>query len=196
MEDIRIMITTHPLKIVAFAGSLRKESLNLLLLRSAISMAPENMVIEELDIQNIPLFNADLEAEPLQSVLDFKESVAAADGLLITTPEYNWGIPAVTKNLIDWASRRNTPPGNVLLNKPVSIMSIAGGSRGTGAMVRSQLRSVIVFPRAATMPSGDVGLSGGLSNFDSGGKLINETARGMVEQNLADFAEWIQRLSR
>ena len=153
------------------------------------------MVIEELDISDIPLFNADVEAEPPQSVTDFKESVAAADGLLIVTPEYNWGIPAVTKNLIDWASRRNTSPGNVLLNKPVSIMAIAGGIRGTGALARSHVRDVIVFPRAIPMPSGDVGLSGWQSNFDDQGDLVNETARTMVEQNLAAFADWIQRLS-
>jgi len=187
--------TTNSLKVVAFAGSLRRESLNRLLLRSAISLAPEGMVIEELDISDIPLFNADVEAEPAQSVTDFKESVAAAGGLLIVTPEYNWGIPAVTKNLIDWASRRNTPPGNVLLNKPVSIMAIAGGTRGTGALARSHVREVLVFPRAIPMPSGDVGLSGGLSNFDDNGELINEVARTMVEQNLAGFADWIQRLS-
>ena len=187
--------TTSPLKVVAFAGSLRRESLNRLLLRSAISLAPEGMVIEELDIYDIPLFNADVEAEPAQSVTDFKESVAAADGLLIVTPEYNWGIPAVTKNLIDWASRRNTPPGNVLLDKPVSIMAIAGGTRGTGALARSHVRDVLVFPRAIPMPSGDVGLSGGQSNFDDQGKLINETAQTVIEQNLVAFADWIHRLS-
>ena len=187
--------TTSPLKVVAFAGSLRRESLNRLLLRSAISLAPEGMVIEELDIYDIPLFNADVEAEPAQSVTDFKESVAAADGLLIVTPEYNWGIPAVTKNLIDWASRRNTPPGNVLLDKPVSIMAISGGTRGTGALARSHVRDVLVFPRAIPMPSGDVGLSGGQSNFDDQGKLINETAQTVIEQNLVAFADWIHRLS-
>ena len=187
--------TTSPLKVVAFAGSLRRESLNRLLLRSAISLAPEGMVIEELDIYDIPLFNADVEAEPAQSVTDFKESVAAADGLLIVTPEYNWGIPAVTKNLIDWASRRNTPPGNVLLDKPVSIMAISGGTRGTGALARSHVRDVLVFPRAIPMPSGDVGLSGGQSNFDDQGKLIDETAQTVIEQNLVAFADWIHRLS-
>jgi len=189
------MTITSPLKVVAFAGSLRRESLNRLLLRSAISLAPEGMVIEELDISDIPLFNADVEAEPAQSVTDFKESVAAADGLLIVTPEYNWGIPAVTKNLIDWASRRNTPPGNVLLDKPVSIMSIAGGARGTGALARAQVRDVLVFPRAIPTPSGDVGLYGGQSNFDDQGKLINETAQTIIEQNLVAFAAWIHRLS-
>ena len=128
-------------------------------------------------------------------MIDFKESVAAADGLLIVTPEYNWGIPAVTENLIDWASRRNTPPGNVLLNKPVSIMTIAGVSRGTVALARSHVREVIVFPRSIAMPSGDVGLSRGLSNFDGEGNLANEVARTQVEQNLIAFADWIQKLS-
>ncbi|MDA0988670.1 MAG: NAD(P)H-dependent oxidoreductase [Chloroflexi bacterium] len=189
-------MANNPLKVVAFAGSLRKQSLNRMLLQSAISLAPDGMVIEELDIHDIPLFNGDVESVGTpQSVTDFKESIAAADGLLIVTPEYNWGIPAVTKNLIDWASRRNTAPGNVLLNKPVSIMAIAGGTRGTGALVRSQVRDVIVFPSAIPMPSGDVGLSGGLSNFDDEGNLVNEVARTQVEQNLAAFADWIQRVS-
>ena len=71
------------LKVVAFAGSLRRESLNRLLLKSAISLAPEGMVIEELDISDVPLFNQDVEEEgPPQSVISFKESVGAADGLI------------------------------------------------------------------------------------------------------------------
>ena len=187
---------TNLCNVVAFAGSLRKESLNRLLLQSAISLAPEGMVIEELDIHHIPLFDEDVEEEgPPQSVVSFKESVGAADGLLIVTPEYNWGIPAVTKNLIDWLSRRNTPPGNVLLNKPVSIMAVSGGIRGTGALARRHVRDVIVFPRAIPMPSGDVGLSGGLSNFDGNGNLIDEAARTQVEQNLVAFADWIQKFT-
>ena len=126
------------LKIVAFAGSLRMESINRLLLRSAISLAPDGMAIEELDIRDIPLFNGDLEeGGPPQPVIDFKESIAGADGLLIVTPEYNGGIPAVTKNLIDWASRRNPPVGNVLIDKPVSIMSLAGGRGPARCRVRT-----------------------------------------------------------
>ena len=187
---------TNPLRIVAFAGSLRKESINRLLLRSVISIAAEELVIRELDIQNIPLFNQDVEdKDPPQSVIRFKESIESADGLLIVTPEYNWGIPAVTKNLIDWASRRNTVPGNVLLNKPVSIMSMAGGVTSVGALARRQLRDVIVYPRAIPMPSGDVGLSGGLSNFDENGNLVNEAAKEAVSQNLTAFANWIKRLA-
>ena len=189
-------MATNNLQVVAFAGSLRRESLNRLLLRSAISLTPEGMVIEELDISDIPLFNQDVEEEgPPQCVIDFKESIAAADGLLIVTPEYNWGIPAVTKNLIDWASRRNTPPGNVLLDKPVSIMAISGGIRGTGALSRRHVSDVILPPQAIPMPSGDVGLPGGQSNFDGNGNLIDEAARTQVEQNLVAFAAWIQRLT-
>jgi len=184
------------LKVVAVAGSLRRASFNRLLLRSAIFLAPQGMVIEELDIHDIPLFNQDLEEEgPPQAVIGFKESVAAADGLLIVTPEYNYGIPAVTKNLIDWASRASTHPGNVLLDKPVSIMAISSSSRGRGPKARSHVREVLVFPRAIPMPSGDVGLSGGQSNFDSHGNLGDEAARTQVIQNLVAFAAWIQRLS-
>ena len=183
------------LKIAGFAGSLRRESINRLLLRSAISLAPDGMAIEELDIRDIPLFNGDLEeGGPPQPVIDFKESIAGADGLLIVTPEYNGGIPAVTKNLIDWASRRNPPVGNVLLDKPVSIMSLAGG-RGTGVMSRAHVRDVLVGPRAIPMPWGDVGLSGGPSNFDEGGNLVDEAVRTQVQQNLVSFAQWIQKLS-
>ncbi|MBI2855577.1 MAG: NAD(P)H-dependent oxidoreductase [Chloroflexi bacterium] len=174
---------------------MRRGSLNRLLLRAAISLAPEAMVIQELDIHDIPLFNGDVEESPVQSVIDFKESVAAADGLLIVTPEYNYGIPAVTKNLIDWASRRNTPPGNVLLDKPVSIMAVAGGNRGRGAYAVRHVRDALVFPRAIPMPSGDVGITGGQSNFDSDGNLVNEDARTQVRQNLVAFATWIQRVS-
>ena len=187
---------TNPLRIVAFAGSLRKESINRLLLMSVISIAPKDLAISELDIQNIPLFNQDVEdKDPPQSVIRFKKSIESADGLLIVTPEYNWGIPAVTKNLIDWASRMNTVPGNVLLNKPVSIMSMAGGVTSVGALARRQLRDVIVYPRAIPMPSGDVGLSGGLSNFDENGNLVNEAAKEAVSQNLTAFANWIKRLA-
>ena len=184
------------LNVAAFAGSLRKESINRLLLRSAMSMTPEGMEIQELDIHEIPLFNQDLEDQnPPTSIVTFKELIKAADGLLIITPEYNWGIPSVTKNLIDWASRRATPPGNVLLNKPTSIMSISGTTNGVGALARRQLRDVIVYPRAIPMPSGDVGLSGGLTNFDDNGNLVDEAAREQVKQNLVAFSDWIKKLN-
>ena len=187
---------TNSLKLVGFAGSLRRGSLNRLLLRAAIPLAPEGMTIEEVDKHDIPLFDADTEEQPPQSVVDFKESIAASNGLLIVTPEYNYGIPAVTKNLIDWASRRNSPPGNVLLDKPVSIMTIVGGVRGRGMYAQRHVRDVLVFPRAVPMPFGDVGVNGGQSNFDDDGKLVNEEVMTQLRQNLEAFARWIRRVTR
>lgn len=186
---------TNCYKVVAFAGSLRKESLNRTLLRCAISSTPENMTIEQLDIYDVPLYNGDIEEQgPPKSVIDFKESIAAADGLLIVTPEYNYGVPAVTKNLIDWASRRNSHPGNVLSNKPVAIMTVTASTRGNGALARSQVREVLVAPGAIPMPAAGFGLGGGQSNFDSSGNLVNESVLTQLQQTLSAFADWIQKL--
>jgi chromate reductase len=191
-----VKMTDAKIKIVAFAGSLRNGSVNRLLLRSAIKLAPANMLIEELNIHDVPLYNGDVEDEgPPQSVIDFKESVASADGLLIVSPEYNHGIPAVTKNLIDWASRRVSHPGNVLDGKPVSIMTMSGGALGIGSFVQPQIRQVLVYPGTLVMPNGDVGISGGISNFDEQGQLVNELAKSKVEQNLLLFSKWINRLN-
>ena len=185
----------RPLKVVGFAGSLRKASLNKMLLEAAVRVAPEGMSIAELDIRDVPLYNGDIDGEGApQPVLDLKQSIGDADGLLIVTPEYNWGIPAVTKNVIDWASRRQSPPGNVLMDKPVSIMSISAGF-GIGAYTRGQLRAVLISPRAVPMPYGDVGVSGGMANFDEEGNLIDEGVRDRLVENLTAFADWIRKVS-
>ena len=91
------------LNIVSFAGSLRKGSISRRLLKSSIELTPSAMNITELDIEEIPMFNADLEdAGTPSAIVELKKSVASSDGLLIVTPEYNNGIPGVTKNIIDW----------------------------------------------------------------------------------------------
>ena len=100
------------LNIVSFAGSLRKGSISRRLLRSSIELTPSTMTITELEIEEVPMFNADLEDEGTPKVVvGLKKSVAASDGLLIVTPEYNNGIPGVTKNVIDWLSRKNSEHG-------------------------------------------------------------------------------------
>ncbi len=189
-------MANQEIKIVGFAGSLRDSSVNRLLLRSAINLAPAHMLIEELYIHDVPLYNGDIEDQgPPQSVIAFKEAVASSDGLLIVSPEYNHGIPAVTKNLIDWASRRLSHPGNVLDGKPVSIMTIAGGASGLGTYVQPQIRQVLVYPGALVMPNGDIGISGGMTNFDETGHLKDDIAISKVKQNLLSFYEWIVRLN-
>jgi chromate reductase len=93
------------LKILGFVGSLRKESFNKTLMRTAIELAPKEVEIEIFDLLEIPPFNQDNEAKPPQIVKEFKAKIKLADALLIATPEYNFSIPGVLKNAIDWASR-------------------------------------------------------------------------------------------
>ena len=188
-------MTDKPLRVAAYAGSLRKASFNKLLLGAAVQLAPDGMVIEELDISGVPLYNGDLDGEGApQPVLDLKQAIADADGLLIVTPEYNWGMPAASKNVIDWASRRQSPPGNVLMDKPVAIMSISAGM-GIGAYTRAQTRAVLISPRAVPIPYGDVGVAGGASNFDEDGNLVNEAVRNSIVEYLTAFADWIRKVS-
>ncbi len=184
------------LQVVGFAGSLRKGSVNRLLLRAAARLAPSDMSVAELDVSGVPMFNEDEEtAGPPEGAVRFKEAVAAADGLLIVTPEYNSGTTAVTKNALDWMSRRSRP-GNVLDGKPVAIMSMSGGPNGNGQSARTQVRQTILFPGAVPMPRWDVGSPGGASNFDEAGNLVNEALAERVAQAMARFAEWIRTVSR
>lgn len=180
------------LTVAGFAGSLRKGSFNRSLLRAAVELAPEGMAIEVLDIAAIPIFNADLEAEGDPApVAEFKRAVAAAAGLLIATPEYNLGVPAVTKNVIDWASR---PPRNsVLGGKPVAVMGATPGMGGT-ARGQSQLRQAFVFTNSYAMPQPEVLVRRASELFDAEGLLVDEPTREHLGKFLAAFADWIERV--
>ena len=113
------------LKILGFAGSLRKGSYNKALLRTARDSAPKDVEIEIFDLEGIPPYNQDLDNDMPAKVREFKEKIKKADAILIATPEYNYSVPGVLKNAIDWASR---PPGdNSFDGKPVAIMSASIG---------------------------------------------------------------------
>src|SRR5690349_20993259 len=117
-------------KILAFAGSLRRNSINRGLLEAAKEAAPEGVEIEIYDISNIPLYNDDLNpANPPEPVRDFKNRIKEADAIMIATPEYNYSIPGVLKNALDWASRPLTD--NALRQKPAAILGATGGISGT-----------------------------------------------------------------
>lgn len=106
----------RPIRVLGFAGSLRKGSYNRVLLRVAAELMPKGAVFETFDLEGIPPFNQDLEAQPPAKVKEFKRSIKAADAVLIATPEYNYSIPGVLKNAIDWASRPY--PENAFDNNP------------------------------------------------------------------------------
>src|SRR5215470_13926892 len=138
------------LHVLGFAGSLRKTSFNRGLLRAAVDAAPAGMEIETFDLTPIPSYNADVEEKGLPApVAEFKEKIRAADALLIATPEYNYSVPGLLKNAIDWASRpSNQSP---LQKKPAALMGASGGQMGT-ARAQLALRQSFVFTETLVLP--------------------------------------------
>ena len=136
------MKSTNKLKILGFAGSLRVGSYNKALLRATIDLLPEDVNLEIFEIDGIPLYNQDIEIDMPIKVREFKSKIRAADAILIATPEYNYSVPGVLKNAIDWATR---PYGdNAFDGKPVAIISASVGMLG-GARAQYHLRQTFVF---------------------------------------------------
>lgn len=169
--------------VVAISGSLRKSSTNTMALRAAQRLAPEGMSIEIVDIADIPFYNDDVRAagEPA-AVSALKAKIAAADAVLIATPEYNFSIPGVLKNTLDWMSRPPAPPFD---GKPVAILGASPGPVGT-ARVQYHLRQVLVFLNAFTLNKPEVFINHSGSKFNAEGELTDEaTARFIGEQLVA-----------
>jgi len=181
-----------PVRVAGFAGSLRAGSYNRALLRAAVELAPEGMTIEVVEIAGIPLYDADVEAQgDPEPVAAFKRAIGAAAGLLIATPEYNLGVPGVTKNAIDWASR---PPRESVLNgKAVAVMGATPGMGGT-ARGQSQLRQAFVFTNSYAMPQPEVLVRRAAEMFDADGRLVDEPTRVHLGKFLTAFAAWIERV--
>lgn len=180
------------IRVAGFAGSLRKASFNRALLRAAAELAPAGMTIDVLEIGGIPVYDADVEAagDP-PPVAEFKRAVGAADGLLIATPEYNHGVPGVTKNVIDWASR--PPRRSVLDGRPVAVMGATPGMWGT-ARSQAQLRQAFTFTNSYAMPQPEILVARAGEKFDDEGRLVDETTREYLAKFLAAFAAWIARV--
>ncbi|HZJ43769.1 MAG TPA: NAD(P)H-dependent oxidoreductase, partial [Pyrinomonadaceae bacterium] len=133
---------SDPISILGFAGSLRKGSFNHLALRAAQNLLPDNASLEIFDINGLPGFNQDDEANPPEKVIDLKSRIRNADAILFVTPEYNYSVPGVLKNAIDWASR---PYGDsAWTGKPVAVMGASVGALGT-ARAQYHLRQMFVF---------------------------------------------------
>jgi len=182
----------NPLRIAGFAGSLRRGSYNRALLAACRELAPPSLAIEIVELDGVPLYNADLEAagDPPE-VERLKRAVASADGLLIATPEYNHGVPAVTKNAIDWLSR--PPRGSALDGKPVALVGASPGMTGT-ARGQSQLRQSFVFTNSPCLLQPEVLVARAREKFDDEGRLTDERTRAHLGKFLAAFEAWIRRL--
>lgn len=170
------------LRVLGFAGSLRRDSLNRRLLRAAVEMAPSRMKIDIFDLRDIPLYNFDVEeAGDPGPVAAFKDAIRSADALLIVTPEYQHGVPGVLKNALDWASR---PPGkSPLQGKPVAIMGASPGFTGT-ARAQSQLRESFGFSEACAVLRPEVLVGRAHEKFDGEGRLTDTKTAELVGQLL------------
>lgn len=178
-------------RVLGVSGSLRQGSYNRLLIQAAQELAPENLRIDIFDLHNIPAYDPDTEAEGTpEPVVEFKRRIQAADALLISTPEYNYGVPGMLKNAIDWASRPTVGGAKVLNGKPIALMGATTGNFGT---VRAQmmLRQVFLYTRSHVMLEPEVTVFRVKDRFE-GDRLTDEPTRGFIRELLEGLDEWIK----
>ncbi len=178
------------IKILGIAGSLRRESYNRATLREAQNLVPEDARIDIFDIDEIPPFNQDKE-DPLPKVVaELKEKIRSSDAVLFVTPEYNYSVPGVLKNAIDWASR---PYGDSALDgKPAGIMGASIGSIGT-ARAQYHLRQMFVFLNVFTFNRPEVMIANAADKFDQNGRLTDEETRKRIREFLQALSRWARK---
>jgi chromate reductase, NAD(P)H dehydrogenase (quinone) len=179
------------LKVLGVCGSLRKASYNMAALRACAELLPQGMTLQITSIGDIPMFNQDVFDQGVpEPAKRFRAEVAAADGVLIATPEYNFSLPAVLKNAIDWGSR---DPGQVFQDKPVAVFSASRGPMG-GARVQYDVRRILGQLWGHMLPRPEVFIGNAQGKFDAQGRLTDETTRKFLTELLAGFAKWIVRM--
>jgi chromate reductase len=187
MRNKRIKDVTQ---LVGISGSLRQGSLNTELLQAMRELLPEHATLAFRSIVDIPLYNADLDVnggpEPVRAL---KAEIDAADGLIIATPEYNYGVPGVLKNAIDWVSRPAYK--SVFVGKPVAIVGAAPGIVGT-ARAQAELRNVLFGTLAEVFPYPEI-LVGRARQQLSDGRLTDETTRKVIGEMLERYVARIKR---
>ena len=179
------------MRVMGMCGSLRSGSYNRAVLDAAVELAPEGMEIHVWDrLREVPHYDGGLDADGArpEPVEDLKRAIAGADGLLVVSPEYNYSVPGVLKNAIDWASR---PGGtSVLAGKPAAVAGASTGAIGT-ARGQAHLREVLYSCQARVMPH-----AGLLVNFAAqkitDGTLADEQTRAFLAGYLQHFAAWIR----
>ncbi len=185
------MSQSGQVKALAVSGSLRKGSFNTAALRAAVELAPDGMSVEIADISQIPIYNEDVRQQGFPApVQKFREQILAADALIFATPEYNYSVPGVLKNAIDWASR---PPGPPLTRKPVGIMGATMGLWGT-TRAQYHLRQVCVFLDLWPINKPEVLIAQAQTKFNDKGELTDEATKKVIQEHLVNLVGWTRRM--
>ena len=179
------------LQLVGISGSLRKGSFNTMLLKAALQLLPDDVSMNIISIENIPLYNADLDLPAAKQrprlVEDFRKAIAESHGIVISSPEYNYSIPGGLKNAIDWASRGEDSP---LVHKPVAVIGATTGLWGTVRM-QTAFHSVYLFLNMKPVYKPEVLVAQAEKKFDKEGNLIDETTKKLLRERLQALKELI-----
>jgi chromate reductase len=183
--------------IVGIAGSLREASFNAALLRSAVGMVPDGVTLEIGSIRGIPLYDGDVEhSEGIPPpVAALKDRIAAADGLLLVSPEYNNSLPGVLKNAVDWLTRPPADIPRVFGDKPVAVIGASPGRFGTQL---AQPAWIPVFRTLGTRPYFGKSLlvAGARQVFSESGELVDPDIRERLQAFLAGFSRFAAEARR
>jgi len=182
---------------VGISGSLRRGSYNTALLRAAAQMMPADAELVVESIREIPLYDGDVEATHgiPPPVADLKAAIAAADGLLLATPEYNNGMPGVAKNAFDWLSRPPADIARVFTAKPVAVIGATPGGFGT-ILAQSAWLPVLKVLRVDLWTGGRVAVSHASKAFDGTGDLTDDAVRQALRAFLEAFVGHVRRHGR
>lgn len=181
------------IRILGIAGSLRRESYNRAALRAAANLMPEGAILETFELDGIPVFNQDEDQNPPAKVVELKRRIRESDAVLFVTPEYNYSVPGVLKNAIDWASR---PYGDNAWNeKPAAIMGASIGAIGT-ARAQYHLRQIMVFLNMYPINQPEVMIGNAAKRFDQAGNLTDEQTKEFIRQLLQNLVAWTRRLEQ
>lgn len=181
------------LDIVGLSGSLRAGSINRMALNLIGESMPGEMLLDVVDIRDIPLFDGDVLAHGFPApVKALRERIARADGVVIATPEYNYSIPGVLKNALDWVSRGEDQPFNY---KPVAVLSASPGPMG-GARVQYDLRKVLLFMNAQVLAKPEIFIGGAVAKFAEDGSCLDDTTKKFATDQMTAFHHWIGAVKR
>jgi chromate reductase, NAD(P)H dehydrogenase (quinone) len=177
--------------IVGLSGALRKASFNAALLRAAVRLAPPELSVDVGSIRDIPLYDADVEAEgfPL-AVSALKDRIASAAGVLLVTPEYNQSLPGVFKNAIDWLSRPAKDLPRVFGGKPVGIIGATPGPAGT-RLAQTAWLPVLRGLGAEPWFGKQLYVANAGSVFDSNGEVVDTKVEQLLRDYMAGFAKFV-----